>query len=291
MYQNIVLSPKVIEYSKNLKRNDLLALFLLLDKEKLILDQNKTLLQEYSVFVNEMSESGITYELFKSWLSELVLNGKIVLKSSNSYKVRNKKEQSNLDLERELALQDIWKIIITDETNELHKFKFKMENEIDVNGVDNYLAIETDPDSYLRKSSENIQKKVGEDFNFRKWIRKYLLDANKLDIRDGYCCQEYQLPDLYFILSIINPGIPVSITTLTNPEINQVDILDKLKIKYNLTNYHCNIIESKKEIRDRVLITDRYIINLGHSLGAVNPADNKVKREFVISVTLNNMKE
>lgn len=291
MYQNIVLSPKVIGYSKNLKRNDLLELFLLLDKESLILDQNKTLLQEYSGIINELTDSGISYELFKSWLTELVLNGKILLKSVHSSKTRNKKELANLDLEKDLALQDIWKIIITDETSELHKLKFKMENEIEVNDIKSYLSPETASESYVRKSSEVIKKNKDDEFNFREWIRKYLLDAGKIEIRDGYCCQRYELSDLSSILKMINPEIPVTITTLRNPEINQEEILNGIQKMYNLTNFKFFIKESKKELRDRMLSTDKYTINLGHSLGAVSPADNRVKREFLISVTLNNLPE
>lgn len=289
MYQHIALSPLFFNGLKNLRDLHYLELLGNLLTERILCDKEKLILQEYDNKLIELDESGQITPLKKAIIQTLTLNGIVKIKNNTSISKRKESQYKDYKSEKKLLRDDEWKIILSHNISNELNLKMKLEADIEIAGVNEYLKPSID--SRIR-AEETIEKEPGQKFNFRNWLLKYIKDSKEIIINDGYVCIGNALPDLNFILRHLNKNIPITIVTLSdearNPKyfksdgIEVVKRLEELRNKFPFKKFSFKTIDKKSSLRDRSIVTDLWNINHGHAFGSVK--GEYVEKHFIISV-------
>ncbi|MGD8305842.1 MAG: hypothetical protein PVF17_04240 [Ignavibacteria bacterium] len=293
MYQNIALSPLFFDGLKDLTDSDYSKLLINLLTEKILCDEEKIMLQEYDKKLIDLDMAGQIGPLKKAIIQTLTFNGIVKFKSNKHLNKRKEFYYKDYESEKKLLTDDEWRVIVSHNISDELKLKLKLESDIEIAGVNEYSK---PPNDSRIRAEETIKKEPGQRFNFRNWICKYIKDAQKIIVKDGYICTRSALPDFRFILSNISKNNPIKIFTLSdearlksrdpkNPKSDGIEvkkILEELKKKFSFSNFTYKTINDKKLLTERSIDTDLWHINLGHAIGSVK--GETVNRQFEISV-------
>ena len=289
MYQTIALSPTVLQELSSMNFDQRTKVLYNLITEEILSDADSIILNEYLECIDKLA--GRQKMIMEALLPDLIQ--RVRRQKDIFVQKRTIDEYSNYETEIKLAENSLWQIIISNKVDKCKKEKLIHNYNIEISDLKNYLK-----PSYLSRirSIETIELKPGENFNFRNWIEKYVRDAQTIRIEDGYMCGKYEYEDLYHILSTIDPDIKVEIITFDDNMRNKsrhnnrndgIKVKEKLEqlidtLKLTKTNYL--LIKNKKDLKDRCIKTDKFIINHGHALGAVNANNNVVIHQCTIGV-------
>lgn len=291
MYQTIVLSPTFLKFLEKGDpiRREARSLLDQLETETIVLDTNGALRKEYAAVIEQSPKAEQLKWIFASLMSVVKLRS-----LQKNLTPRNVSDFENLENEIVLAAETGWRIIVAEAFSPLIKSDL-LRKDIEVTNISDYLH---PPQVSRIRTTESYVLNTGDTFNFRQWVCKYVLDAQSIEIADGYICTKHALADLKHILQKISPNIPIQIRTLsdsardysrnqlaTNTDTLIVENeLNKLKKAYS--NLKWNIHDNKSELHDRWIKTDRFRIGLGRGLGFVNTKTNKVIGQTTITVSL-----
>ena len=292
MYQTLAVSPLVFEQLNSEVTQTILGCFTSLDSEIILCDKDKYIFDEYENIIDAKANP-LLKELIKDFINKSCTMGKIKVVNEVIAPIRVNKQLINL--KTELALiktNENWRIILTDSTTKL-KFCFAKDgNDFELASPKDYLS--PDEGSQIISRSEAITKKRGDSFDLIKWLEKYLTCAASIELYDGYLQSKRALVNIdriFASIKTINRDIPIKIISMSdkarnkyNAKDDRIEIrteLENLKQKHNLVNLLIILYEDKTDIKDRKLVTDKFIITLGHSLDAVN-TNNYVAKQFDI---------
>jgi hypothetical protein len=293
MYQNLAISPIFFDSLTSMNDSGYSSLLAALLTENILCDEDKILLQEYDEKLIQIDSSNQITPLKKAIIQTLTLNGIVRFKKIPQVFKRDELKFKEFDTEQKLLEDDKWKIILSHNVTGELKMKLKLEGDIEIAGAKEYLK--PSDDSRIR-AEELIKKNPGENFDFINWISKYIKDAKKIIIKDGYICTTKAFSDLISILKMLKSNIPVNIITLSdevrlksrdpkNPKDDGIrvnDKLDEIKALFKSIKLLAQVIDDKKQLAERSIDTDLWHINLGHSFGSV--IKGVVEREFEINV-------
>lgn len=282
MYQNLAISPLFFQiHDQVFAETELLNN---LYTETILCDKEKNLLQEY-IELFDIQDSLPQYK--QVFINKLTISGRIKF-CDNVVKKRKPSEFVRYETEKVLALNDEWKIILTYKIEDAMKMKFKLERNIEIVGARDYL--EPVHDSKI-KAPGVIKMKEGDDFDIRQWLLKYIKKSKEILVRDGYVCvNDSSYEDLKWLIKNIDRASSIKVITLSDKarksdhsEKDEIKVEDRLKeLKSEFSGFTYELVDSKRELRDRAIETDNWYINLGHALGSTK--NKKVKAAFEITV-------
>jgi hypothetical protein len=286
MFQHLVLSPTILEKILEVSPENRSAFFRSLYTESILSDESRAILKEYILAIEAMPEGPKGY--MKYIYPDLLARVQLVPGVASG--VRDKSKFSLLETEKKIAETDNWRIVLIDPLQAATKMSMKLSRDIEVLDISEYLH--PSPESRVR-AVQRFHLRPGEQFDLVNWIKKYISDSKRLLLRDGYFVNKSALRDVRKFLLAVNRDIPIHFETLSDEARNNGqpdgvkvgDALRKLISDLNLTNTTISLHSSKKDLRDRVLATDRFHINLGHSLGCANIETGKIERDAVIEVS------
>ena len=297
MFQNLVVSPLFLNSFASLKTDKAYYIMANLATEIFLCDRDKKLLEEYDKVKEKLKHIPQSFLFIESFINNVTL-GKI--KITENITVKNRKDGNwNLyESEKSITTFDEWKIILTNDSNPEMKMKLESEASIELSDTNNYLI----PTEISRvRTIQRINKLPDDEFDFRNWVQKFLIDTRNLIIHDGYAFAKKELRDVEFIIDALPKGSAVSIITLTdkarngsryndsNDGIVAEEELNKLKNKFPQKIIDAEFREEKKLIEDRHLQTDKFIIDTGHALGSTykDKVTSKIlcRKQFTISVS------
>ena len=202
------------------------------------------------------------------------------------------------EFEKSLACFDDWKIILTNNSDKEVKQQLEKELGIELSDANNYFC--PSEKSKLR-TIQRIVKNPGDDFDFGQWITKYIKDTKSLILQDGYACAKNEFRDLEHIIAALPNKSIIKIITLSdearnNSRKNNSDdgiICEKklleLKRKFSDITIEWEFKKIKNLLEDRHIETDKFNINLGHSLGSTykDRESGKIlcRKQFTITVS------
>ncbi len=297
MYQNLVVSPLFLNSFASLKTDRVYDIMANLATEIFLCDRDKKLLEEYDKVKDKLKHIPQSLLLIESFINNVTL-GKIKIAENITVKNRKNENWGLYESEKSIATLDEWKIILTNGLSPEMKMQLESEASIELSDMNNYLI----PSEISRvRTIQRINKLPDDEFDFRNWLKKFLVDTKNLIIHDGYAFAKKELRDVEFIIDTLPKGSAVSIITLTdkarngsryndsNDGIVAEKELKKLKNKFPQKIIEAEFREEKKLIADRHLKTDRFIIDTGHVLGSTykDKTTGKIlcRKQFTISVS------
>lgn len=276
MYQDIVLSPLFIKsYSlcPSISLRDEIEYFL--KKDTLLIDFNKVITQEYSDIINELNADNKS-KLDQSAIASLLLN----LKYKTVNVSLNKRILAKLsDYESEKLIvrksKSIWEIVLKE--NELERY------------------VEPNHDDEIRNRRYYLFN-VGEEFDFSFFIKKFIKDAEYIDITDEYIFRNnFNFADLK---TLIDNAPYKSVIRIYTVEKNSKGDWSSIDIKKYQRNR--NEIESRRnnfikinpnnvlvDFAERTLETDKFSINLGHLFGHINRKNRPIEMKHGKIIDIN----
>lgn len=298
MYQNLVVSPLFLKSLTTIdpEKGNLINYFL--STEVFLCDKDKKLFEEYDSISQQYADSPQTNLLLKNFITNVTSPGKAKLLTNVNFNRRKSIELLSLSIEKRLAMFDDWKIILVDDAKKVIHDEFERELGIELSDCNNYL----NPSEKSRiRVFQVITKNPNEEFDFGKWVFKFTRDTKTLEIQDGYACSKNEFRDIKYLIGKLKPNTRVRIITLSDKARNDSrhnnktdDIIAEEKLNELKNQFVEKIIEwelkeEKKLLEDRHLKTDKFFINLGHSLGGTYKDKNSDKilcrRQFTITVS------
>jgi hypothetical protein len=280
MYQNVVLSPTVLQMLPSLepaKRTNMLFQLL---TETLLADSGGILLKEYDNVINGLPAK------FK-WIREGMFADLMERARPNvnvTVKVRQPEEYYSLDSEVLIVRRDECRVALANTSENIIQ-RLLYESDVEVCGCDDYLYPKRE--SRVRTvETHNVAK--GQVFDLRKWLSKYLLRSSVIAIQDGYLCKKAAYEDIKAVLMTTDRAARIAIVTLDDsyqgPGVE--DKLETLKRSLAPRDLSWMIERDKSNLRERYIQTDHFLIQISHALGSVDPGTQTVKSEFLLSVNL-----
>lgn len=289
MYQTIVLSPTALScLNQGITDPKVLDFLKQVQTESLVIDSKNILGKEYQCVIENSRNADLLKVLWADLISRIHFYHHDV-----GISVRRFEEINNLEIEIELANHTIWKIIIAEINIDKNLDTILRNHQIEACNVQAYLC---PPWTSKVRAEEHYDLLPGSYFNFRQWLTKYLLDAEYLEIADGYIGTKFAFLDLKFILSIIRSSVPVTILTLSDnarhysrnqsssptDDLLIEDLLVELQKEYPKLEWI--LYDKKYNLETRWIKTDRFIIVPEKGLGFVNRENNKVMKQTSITV-------
>ncbi len=297
MFQSLVVSPLFLKSFGTLDADKAYSVMSYLATEIFLCDRNKKLLEEYDKIREDLKNDNNSVLFVENFIKHLTI-GRIKPMNNVLSENRNMDDWNDYEIEKLLAVLDNWKIILTDKSNKDLAVEFKTDLGVELSDIENYIS---PLDGSVIRSLQRITKQPSEEFNFRDWIKKYIIDSSSLIIHDGYACANREFKDVDFLIKALPANASVQIITLSDSARNDSrkgskgdgiiaeEKLSELKSRYRNKNIEWKLRDEKKLIEDRHLETDKFIIDLGHSLGSTykDKDSGKIlcKKQFTISVS------
>ncbi|MBK6915236.1 MAG: hypothetical protein IPH11_16815 [Ignavibacteriales bacterium] len=297
MYQNLVVSPLFLKCFTPLESDKAFNIMANLITEIFLCDRDKKLLEEYDKLKEKHKHTPQSFLFIESFINNVTL-GKIKIAENITVKNRKDVDWNLYESEKSIVAFDEWKIILTNDSNPEMKMKLESEVSIELSDTNNYLI----PAEKSRiRTIQRINKLPDDEFDFKNWLQKFLIDTRNLIIHDGYAFAKREIRDVEFIIDTLPKGSTVSIITLTdkarngsryndlNDGIVAEEELQKLKNRFPQKIIKAEFREEKKLIEDRHLQTDKFIIDTGHALGSTykDIPTGKIlcRKQFTITVS------
>lgn len=298
MYQEIVLSPLAFQDLEACTNREIYNILAQLETETILIDNNESILFEIDEAIENISNPKFK-NMFQMFIADINLieggvrtkKTKTVLQKKRSIK-EIKKLRTELDLLRD---NSTCKILFTNKSLFKEHLSLSSHYGFNIFILESYIT--TNEIHILRIQNEQIEKTPNNIFDFINWIKKFIIDAKTIEIRDAYLANDFTIKDIIKILKFAMPDTSVRLITYDDKTrkkyyIHSNNELDKIKtkiskLKEKLPNIRIDyeLIKDREKLSERLLLTDRFSINLGHSLGAVKQSDNTVLKQFNINVT------
>jgi len=290
MYQTLAVSPLLFEQLNSEDKKTVLECFTSLDSEIILCDKDKYIFDEYERIIDDKSNP-LLKALIKDFINKSSTMGKIRSINEVIASVRVNKKLINLETELALIKTNLnWHIILADSTTKL-KFCFtKKGSDFELASPKDYIS--PNENSNILSRTENISKKRGDSFDLIKWLNKYLSCAEFIELHDGYISSKRALINIdkiFALIKTINHELPIKVIAMSDKARNKYYAKDDgIKIRtriiellnqHGLVNSTIILHKDKSDISDRKLVSDKFVISLGHSLDAVRE-DNYVVKQF-----------
>lgn len=222
-------------------------------------------LMEYEELMFE-KESPLDKEWYKQFIADKMhcnKNFKIIeeVKEKFSSDKLNKYQNHIVNL----CLSSYDKILLTDSSKLLSIKKVPLEkisyDMIMSNKLDNTFTKYTLPINGCIEAGQG-SKELGE------WIGRFIKDANYIQIHDNFICSPDNIKSFNkYILKYIAEHADVDIYTIETEDISKEDLVCEFtKEQYQKWKIHVYLLKSKKEHHDRVIETEKYVIQIGRGM-------------------------
>lgn len=107
-----------------------------------------------------------------------------------------------------------------------------------------------------------------ESKEFGEWIGRFIEGANYIEIHDNYICTPDNIKSFNkYILKYIAEHAEVNIYTIETSDICKEDLMREFQNeKYQKWKLRVFLVKLKKEHHDRVIVTDKYVIQMGRGM-------------------------
>lgn len=209
-------------------------------------------------------------ELDKEWYKQFIMD-KIMCKKKAKIidgvneKFCNKKLNKYQNYIINLCMSSYDKILLTDSSKLLSiknvvidKISYKMIMSKELNN--NFTRYTLPINACIEEGQES--KKIGE------WIGRFIKGANYIQIHDNFICSSDDIKSFKkYILKYIAESVDVEIYTIETDNISREDIVNEFKKEiYQKWKLSVFLLNSKMEHHDRVMVTDKYVIQIGRGV-------------------------